>query len=140
MNQREYEKLKRQFKEEYDQKLAALELIYRASNKPDNTFQKPKKSTSSLNGERAPRTPGIKETVRNILPEINKDFTLHDVEDKLAESDSEIAAKIKKASLSSVLKRLEAEGDIVIVERGTGKRPSIYRLAGSHGMAGESVS
>ena len=136
MNQREYDKLKKQFKEEYERKLSALELIYKESNVNDNSNENPKKSRVKVTLEPKQKMPGLKDTVRRVIPDIKKDFSLHDVEDKLTEMDPEAAINIKKASLSSVLKRLESEGYIAVVERGFGKRPSIYSLV-SHGMAAE---
>lgn len=128
MHQREYERLKRQFKLDYEKKIAALELIYEATN--TGTI-----GESGDGSSRKERTAGLKDTVRKILPNVGPTFSLNDVAMALEQDDSEGLGSVKKASLSSVLKRLEEDGIITVVERGSGKRASVYKLASS--MSGE---
>src|SRR2546422_780553 len=103
MHQREYEKLKKQFKQEYEQKMTALEIIFKATNSKET-------ADITVGSGRKERTPGLKETVLKILPYLEGNFTLNDVDRKLAELAPESATQVKKASLSSILKRLEDSG------------------------------
>jgi len=76
------------------------------------------------------RLGALQQAVKNTLQFISGEFTLRDVEKQIQATDSALAAKIKRPSLSSALKRLASEKEIVLVTAGSGKRASKYRRAG----------
>jgi hypothetical protein len=122
MNQREYDKLKADAAAEYRRKLEAIETVWRMTG------------GASPNGASADSTPigkgALQQAVKNTLQFISGEFTLRDVEKQIQATDSALAAKIKRPSLSSALKRLASEKEIVLVTTGSGKRASKYRRAG----------
>ena len=59
------------------------------------------------------------------LPDV---FSLNDVREQMRTKDLASATSIKRASLSTALKRLADEGVIQVVEAGSGKRASRYRV------------
>ena len=70
--------------------------------------------------------------VRDALPHIGGDFTLRHVYNQIVLNDPVLAGKIKDKmpSISSVLKRMADDKELVLVEAGSGKRPSTYRRPG----------
>lgn len=119
MKDSEYRRLKRQIEAEYHQKLDALEMVWQMSN------------TARRNGiEAVSVTPSKKGAllglIRGVLPEIRGEFTQRTVAEKLREKPP--GTEIKRASLSSTLRRLADDGDIELLELGKGKRPSRYRV------------
>jgi hypothetical protein len=123
MNQREYEKLKADAAAEYRRKLEAIEVVWRMSGVGANS-----------NGSHVDETPigkgALQQAVKSAVQVISGDFTLRDVDKQIRLTDSGFAAKIKRPSLSSALKRLAADREIVLVSLGSGKRASIYRRPG----------
>lgn len=64
--------------------------------------------------------------IRNVLPEIQGEFTQHTVIEKLREKNPGVA--VKRASLSSTLRRLADDKEIELLELGAGKRPTRYKV------------
>lgn len=64
--------------------------------------------------------------VRGVLPGLDGEFTLHDVQRELERKypGQEIT------NLSSAMKRLSEREEIICVEAGKGRRPSIFRMPG----------
>lgn len=118
MNDREYQRLKRQIEAEYHQKLDALEMVFRMS------------TNARRNGVEArisgPRRGVLLSVVRGVLPDIRGEFTQHSVIEKLHENNPEI--EIKRASMSATLRKLADDGEIELLQLGSGKRPSRYRV------------
>ena len=121
MNQREYEKLKAEAAAEYRRKLEAIEVVWKMTG------------GLSKNGTSTDETPigkgSLQQAVKHALQFITAEFTLRDVEKQIQATDSAFAAKIKRPSLSSTLKRLATDKEIVLVAAGSGKRASRYRRA-----------
>ena len=118
MNQREYEKLKAEAAAEYRRKLEAIEVVWKMTGGTRN--DSPSDDTPVNKG--ALQT-AIKEAVQFLTGE----FTLRDVEKQIGATNSAFAAKIKRASLSSALKRMAEEKEITLVTLGKGKRASKYK-------------
>lgn len=122
MKEKEYRNLKTQIEAEYHRKVEALETIWQMAggdanklgSQPDKRFGKG----------------SLLKAVRHALEQVKGEFTLRDVQEKIAFADSTFAATVKSASLSSTLKRLEKDRELEIVERGKGKRASKYRKLG----------
>jgi len=122
MNQREYERLKREIQAEYQKKLEALEMIWQmAQNRNHSTASATTRSTSEL------ARGFLLSAVKNALQHISGDFSQHIVVQKIAELHPNLSP-VKRASVSSALKRLAGGKEIELVEAGSGKRPSVYRV------------
>lgn len=117
MNEREYNRLKKQVNEEYARKLVALDLVYEMSRSGSGGLVN---STPSLPmGE-------LSKAVRMAVDTQITTFTVREIEEKIIESQPEYKSAINRTSISSALKRLEKDGYIVMIERGKGKRASRY--------------
>lgn len=119
MKEREYRKLRSEIEAEYHKKIEALDLVFKMSS----------------NGVAGNGTSGqvfgkgtLLKAVRQALEGLRVDFTLKDVEERIRANNPSFAATIKRASLSSTLKRLVGQ-EIEVVELGKGKRASTYRKA-----------
>jgi hypothetical protein len=116
MHEREYKRLKRQIQAEYDEKLKALDMVWKMSG-----GIAPNSSKSVRGGKGA-----LLEAVRLALPRLSGEFSVKDVE-KQIQSDNPTLT-VKRASLSSTINRLALDKDgIVLVLKGKGKRPTIYK-------------
>jgi hypothetical protein len=118
MNQREYERLKDDAASEYRRKLEAIEVVWKMTGGANNGA----KADDSPIGRGA-----LQQAIKTALQFITGDFTLRDVEKQIQATNSGFAAKIKRPSLSSALKRMANEKEIVLVEAGMGKRASKFR-------------
>jgi hypothetical protein len=122
MNIREYERLKVEAAAEYRRKLEAIETVWRMSG---GASQNDADAQATTLGKGS-----LHQAVKNAVQVISGEFTHRDVEKQIQVSDPAIAAKVKRPSLSSALKRLADEKEIVLVSAGRGKRASKYRRAG----------
>jgi hypothetical protein len=112
MNDREYQRLKSAIEEEYRTSLDALERIWKLSRKH--------------NGSSGPKGRGnLLAAVRQAVLERHTVFNLRDIEDAIKKRDPGMT--IRRPSLSSTLMRLVEDGDIEVVEKGSGRMPSTYR-------------
>ena len=116
MREREYLRLKRQIEAEYRQKLEALELVWKMSGK---VAGRP---------ERIPRV-ALQQLVRAFLDEAHDDeFTVDDVFRYVRQQTP--AVVLNRASLSGILQRFVRNGELELVSRGKGSKPSRYRRTG----------
>ncbi|PYS39697.1 MAG: hypothetical protein DMG14_13200 [Acidobacteria bacterium] len=115
MKEREYLRLKRQIENEYRQKIEALELIWKMAGK------------SPGRPERLPRL-AVQQLVRAFLDQSrDDDFSLDEVFKYLRQTAPNVA--VNRGSLSRVLQRLVLNGELELVSRGRGNKPSRYRRA-----------
>jgi hypothetical protein len=70
----------------------------------------------------------LRQAVVDAIQIMPASFTWREVEKQIKSATPDLA--IKRASLSSVLKRLEKDKEIILVAVGSGKRPSTYRRSG----------
>ena len=116
MREREYLRLKRQIEAEYRQKLEALELVWKMSGR---VAGRP---------ERIPRV-ALQQLVRAFLDEAHDDeFTVDEVF-KYVRLETP-AVVLNRASLAGVLQRFVRNGELELVSRGKGSKPSRYRRMG----------
>lgn len=113
MKDREHDRLRKQIEDDYREKLAALDLIWKMSKEQDAPQRK--------NGRRG----SLLEAVRQAVSEKSGPFNLRDVEDSIRKQHAEMTAQ--RASISSALLTLVSDGELEITEQGRGRRPSIYR-------------
>jgi hypothetical protein len=116
MREREYLRLKRQIEAEYRQKLEALELVWKMSGK---VAGRP---------ERIPRV-ALQQLVRAFLDEAHDgEFTVDEVFKYVRLQTPGVV--LNRASLSGVLQRFVRNGELELVSRGKGSKPSRYRRIG----------
>ena len=116
MREREYLRLKRQIEAEYRQKLEALELVWKMSGK---VAGRP---------ERIARV-ALQQFVRAFFAEAYDDeFTVDDVFRYVRQQTPGVV--LNRASLSGILQRFVRNGELELVSRGKGSKPSRYRRMG----------
>ena len=116
MREREYLRLKRQIEAEYRQKLEALELVWKMSGK---VAGRP---------ERIPRV-ALQQLVRAFLDEAHDDeFTVDEVFKYVRLQTPGVV--LNRGSLAGVLQRFVRNGELELVSRGKGSKPSRYRRTG----------
>ena len=120
MHQREYLRLKKTIEDEYRQKLSALDMVWKMAAAPTKNGEKGQQS------EGAGRGSETKKAVLEIMPGLVGKFNQNDVLSRIKQANPETASVIKRASLSMALKKICETGDIRLVEKGSGKRPTIY--------------
>ena len=116
MREREYLRLKRQIEAEYRQKMEALELVWKMSGK---VAGRP---------ERIPRV-ALQQLVRAFLDEAHDDELTVDEVFKYVRLQIP-GVVLNRASLSGVLQRFVRNGELELVSRGKGSKPSRYRRMG----------
>lgn len=121
MNQREYDRLRAEANADYRRKLEAIETVWKMSGGSQNGA----KASGASIGKGA-----LQQAVTGVLALLPAEFTLRDVEKQIRSTRPELAGQIKRPSLSSALKRLADDEQIVVVVTGRGKRASTYRRAG----------
>jgi len=121
MREREYLRLKRQIEAEYRQKLEALELVWKMSGK---VAGRP---------ERIARV-ALQQLVRAFLAEAQGDeFTVDEVFRYVRQQTPGVV--LNRASLSGILQRFVRNGELELVSRGKGSKPSRYRRTGGAAKA-----
>jgi hypothetical protein len=122
VNIREYQRLKLEAEAEYRRKLEAIETVWKLSGGENQ----------SGNGQREQKVGkgDLLRAVKSAAQVLPEGFTLREVEKHIQLSDPALAARIKRPSLSSALKRLAADKQIAVVTTGIGKRASTYRKVG----------
>jgi hypothetical protein len=114
MNEREYERLKRQIRQECAEKLKALETVWAMARnrKSDET-----NDIDSRKGE-------VLAMVKEAIKDLHGPFTQREIRTALAHMNPDV--KLKRASVSSALRRLAQDGTIMVLETGKGKRSTKY--------------
>ena len=113
--------LKRLVEAEYRQKIEALELVWKMSGKG---IGRP---------ERIPRV-GLQRFVQAFLDQRRDDeFSLDEVFNYVRQQTPNIV--LNRASLSGVLRRFVLNGELQLLSRGRGNKPSRYRRIESTGKA-----
>ncbi len=81
---------------------------------PAKNSQKPRKATEGKGA--------VQGLVKKVVGEMSGKFTLPDVMGRLASGDK----NVKKHSVKAVLDRLVTAGEIKVVSKGVGRRPSVF--------------
>jgi hypothetical protein len=117
MREREYLRLKRQIEVEYRQKLEALELVWKMSGK-----------VVAGRPERIARV-ALQQFLRAFLAEAHDaEFTVDEVFRYVRQQTPGVT--LNRASLSGILQRFVRNGELELVSRGKGSKPSRYRRMG----------
>jgi hypothetical protein len=121
MKEREYLRLKRQIEAEYQEKMKALDLVWRMAGKPE---QRP---------GRLPRT-AIQQLVRTFVNEWHEgDFSVDEVTNYLRQQSP--TAVVSRSSLSKALRRFVLNRQLEITSQGKGRKPRRYRRVEGGSMA-----
>jgi hypothetical protein len=125
MNLREYERLKAKAQADYRRQLEAIETVWKMSGGIVENGAKPQQTNGIEKGS-------YQRVIRIALDTVPKEFTVRDVFNAIKVSNPDFAESIKDKipSLSGALKRMEKDKELVLIETGSGKRPSKYRRAG----------
>jgi hypothetical protein len=116
----------REAKEDYDKTVEAIERIYQIDLRRDGEASSSSKSTKPKKGKKNSNAQKGKllEAVKDITPELRPKFTILDLVATLEKEGT----SAKKPSLRSILIKLVKEGFLEVVEEGSGRRPSIYKV------------
>ncbi len=122
MKPREYLRLKREIEERSRADLKALNRVWQMSGAGAVP------SAGSREGASESRTRGrLLTAARAAIKEIQGDLTQQTVRSKIQEMDPVFGITVKRASLSSALRRLAHDGELELVSAGSGKRQSVYK-------------
>jgi hypothetical protein len=117
MREPEYRRLRRKIETEYQEKLRALDMVFRMSG-----------GASSRNDDEGARKSkgAVSQAVRNALPKLTGEFGVREVEKQVQDDDP--TSNFKRASISSTLKRMAEDEEVIVrTGEGKGKRGSKYR-------------
>lgn len=115
MREPEYRRLRRKIEAEYHEKLNALDMVFRMSGGAPAKDNQGRKSKGA-----------VSQAVRNALPKLTGEFGVREVEKQIKTDDPQ--STIKRASISSTLKRMAEDGETIVrTGEGRGKRASKYR-------------
>jgi hypothetical protein len=133
VNEREYQRLRRQIEDDAKRKLEALELVWQMMRDPRN-------GPASDDDVNPVKRGAIDAAVRRVLPHLSDIFDPRDVIEKVEESEPELAGLVNRTTVSSALRRLAEEDRLDVVEQGKGKRPTRYRVRGVSLKPSDAVS
>jgi hypothetical protein len=114
MRDAEYHRLKKRIQQEYDEKIKALDMVFRISGGGSPAREANTRSSKGAVGQ----------AVRAAIQKMSGNFVVRDIENQLKSDDP--TSKIKRASISSTLKRLADDDEIKLVEEGKGNKGSIF--------------
>jgi len=112
MDEKEYQTLKDQARDEYQEKIKAIETVWRMSNK-----QSP-----------PPEPPSTAEMIKRALPSFGeKAFTVNEMKAAIETMYPETKGRIRITSLSGTFTRMAKRGEAIRVQRkGSGTTAAIY--------------
>lgn len=98
-------------------------------------IEPPDDSSTSQNGQHRPDRPsgrtqgrsGLAGAIRQIVGDLSGTFTKRDIDQALAVRFADLWDHTHSSSVSGTLGNLVDRSEIVLVEKGSGRRPSIYR-------------
>lgn len=125
MNEREYERLKREIREKCEQDLAALERVWQLAQASAKAYEE------ARSGGRKGEVIELVRAAVDSLP-VATPFTQRDVIGEFRKLNPD-APELNRASVVSALRRLaHVDGVISVVEAGKGKRASTYTRPVQH--------
>ncbi|MBK8232384.1 MAG: hypothetical protein IPK72_17835 [Candidatus Eisenbacteria bacterium] len=125
MRELEYQRLKRQLELDYHRAAKQLEDEYRRNIEALDRVMALTSTNRGADGRPPVRWGRLFRTIEQEVGRLEKPFVVQDVIDTLALAGVP-ADQLKLGSISSALRRLEAKGSILIIERGEGRRATRY--------------
>jgi len=114
MDYTEYQKLKEEIEAEYQKKKEALEMIWRMSQKHNGT--------GISDGEHS--NISISDAIRKIIDGLPGEFTADNIQQGLRDHNFK---GVNRILITNTLHRLFRRNEIVVVKKGIGRTPGIYR-------------
>lgn len=120
-------------KEEADRIWENVEALYQEKlNAAKRDYEERRRALNEIweeNGWQSPKIQGKKTAplVREVVAEIDQEFTVSDVETKIREKYPYLLSSLHPSSISGVLSRMHKEGSVDVVSRGVGPVPSVYK-------------
>lgn len=114
MDYEEYKRLKEEIEAEYQKKKEALEMIWRMSQKHNGG--------NVSDGERS--NISVSDSIRIVIDSLSGDFTADNIQQGLKDHNVKGANRLL---ITNTLHRLSRRNEIVVVKKGVGRTPSIYR-------------
>lgn len=111
MDLKEYMRLKKQIEDKSKQELDALEMLWRAYGSKDSGSSDSQKK------------PVLAESIREVIKAIGGQFSVNEVANGLKNLGHH---DIETTQLSNALNRLARRNEIIAVEKGKGRTPSVY--------------
>jgi len=158
MTRAEYEKLKRKINDECQRKLEALETVWDLAGDagavrtvPTAATPPPTPSVAEPAGAHRPdaevayqqlqlaangRMEVLSLVRANVLPRADE-FTMNHVYEAIISEHPGVGGILKKPSITSALTRLVELGDLKLIEKGSGKRPSKFMTKRAYDLARE---
>jgi hypothetical protein len=122
MKESEYKELKRQFKAEYEKKLEALEIVYRASRD-----REPLPSLALELSIEPDSATTLASAIKDALPLLPDTFDINNVIALVGERYPD-KKPINPTSVSGGLRQLHKKGVLRVIEPGRGTKPTIYQV------------
>ena len=122
MNEREYDRLRKKAQDEYNEKIKALELVWKmAGGGASRNGAKPRASSSN----------GLRQAIVEVIGEggLPETFNQNHVLSALEKIKPDVAARVRRPHLSITLRKLSDEEFLELVEVGKGKRPTSYKVS-----------
>lgn len=119
MKEPEYLRLKRRIEADYQRRLDALTMVWEMARDSDAEHR----------SRGTPRAGGVRQAVDAAVAAIPGEISVQVVERWIGQQHPDLRDGLKRPSLSQALKRLTNSGVLEVVNRGAGKRPTIYRKA-----------
>jgi hypothetical protein len=115
------ERLKKQARQEFRRELEPLRAKFKLRLEAIDWL-------AQENIQRAPRQMSglMPQTVRHLIPLLPATFTRADVASFLANHDPDLAKRIHPATLTNLLSRLAAQGEIKLIRPGRGSRGALF--------------
>jgi hypothetical protein len=122
MNKKEYQKLRDDLRQEYEKKLAALDMVWEMMG------GKPTASSPSMqSGKEWAHAISKRDAVRETIKTINGEFNMHAVRHALLALHPAISQEIEDNALSAIISKLAEMEEITTVRHKVGKAPAIYK-------------
>ena len=106
----EYERKARELKDDYNRKVQSVETVWRM-----------------IREGKAPESPSVADAIREVIENRSEPFTVSTISNMIALDHPEMKDAIKMKTLSGQLTRMQQNGELELVERGSGTKASIYK-------------
>jgi hypothetical protein len=139
MKKRDYIKKRSELTSEYQQKIEALEIVWRMFN-PDEPLPMEDSEREAEDGTSTwPFEISKRDVVRQAIATLSGEFGAKDVRAALSELNESWSAGLDDNQLSSLVARLAEKHEIGVTRAKTGRAPAIYTKssAGQHLTSGE---
>lgn len=118
MDYAQYKKFKEEIEADYKKKKEALELLW-------SMYQKSNGAVAFEEGNSRGSEGSISDAIRKVLSGITGNFSVGDIQQGLIDYG---VKGVERLSITNTLHRLYRRKEIAVVEKGQGRRASVYRV------------